>query len=510
MVHDVKVFVKLHKKEEILNSIIVCICYIHMAFSMNVGIDTEVMIVDGPRILGQWVKLGRQGLFMTKFLLKLSQYNPYFEGIIFLAAFILLGSSVAFFCWLTSGKDDRYPYGVFMLFFSTCPVWMPQFYFALQRAEVVLGMFYAVISVLSMIQVLFFEKKKIIWILSYLVFGVWSFCTYQGCVIFYIGLCIMFFLIDFVKDDGQKQWDQYLKIIFKLAGGFLLVFLINTAATQLFFGQAQYLQDQVGWGRLTFSQIFSNVCRHLKNLLFCRGMENRSVYPLACLGIALVWIYFLWKPGIKKSVKFIFFLALAGLLGTPFLLTFYLENIPVIRSQFAVQLIAAFACMFVCGVWRRERKQEYLWIERGITIIGIVVVWFSASTILRLQYTDDVRYQEDVSVAYRIAEDIQRTEGAEELPVIFIGRYTSRLNNATRLSETYGASLLGWDYSKEHPSGATGRIEGFMKTLGIDISVTTQHQQKAIKLAKNMECYPKPGYISVQDKFVVVKLSEID
>lgn len=65
MLQDVNVFVKIHKKEEILNSIIVCIRYIHMAFSMNMGIDTEVMITGDARILRQWVELGRQGLFFS-------------------------------------------------------------------------------------------------------------------------------------------------------------------------------------------------------------------------------------------------------------------------------------------------------------------------------------------------------------------------------------------------------------------------------------------------------------
>ena len=60
MLQDVNVFVKIHKKEEILNSIIVCIRYIHMAFSMNMGIDTEVMM---PEYSDNGWNLGDKGCF---------------------------------------------------------------------------------------------------------------------------------------------------------------------------------------------------------------------------------------------------------------------------------------------------------------------------------------------------------------------------------------------------------------------------------------------------------------
>lgn len=59
MFQDMESFIKRHKKAVILNFITVCICYIHMAFSQNIGIDTEIMIMDGPSMLKSWYNLGR-------------------------------------------------------------------------------------------------------------------------------------------------------------------------------------------------------------------------------------------------------------------------------------------------------------------------------------------------------------------------------------------------------------------------------------------------------------------
>ena len=147
MLQNMKTFINVHKKAIILNVIVVFVCYVHMIFSMNMGIDTEIMISNGPEMLKSWTWIGRHGLVLTKTLLNLRVYNPYFAGIIFLAAFMALGIFTAFYCWLAAGKNDRYPYGLFLALFSTCPVWMMQFYFALQRMEVVLGLVYTLISV---------------------------------------------------------------------------------------------------------------------------------------------------------------------------------------------------------------------------------------------------------------------------------------------------------------------------------------------------------------------------
>lgn len=510
MIEDMKRFAKIHRKGLFVNAVMVCICYLHMVFSQNVGVDTERMIMDAGPLLDSWKAIGRQGLVLSKAVWMPGGYNPYFAGIVFLAGFMLLGSLLAYLCWTMNGRDDRYPYGLFMVLFSVCPVWMPQFYFALQRMEVVLGLLYATLSVFALGRMVFNREYKICLAVTYLAFGVWSFCSYQGCVAFYIGLCIMIFLMDFVRSYQEKPWNVYALAILKLIGGFAAVYLVNAIITRVFFGQGQYLTGQILWGNAPVSDIIRNILRHVKNVLLWEGASHRSVYPVVCICLAIVCLAFCMKKHIKKSVKFVFFLALAGLLATPFLLTVYMGNAPVVRSQFALQLVSAFGCMFAYGICKKEGGKRYLWARRAMMAVSVAVIWFSVSTVARLQYTDDVRYQEDVRVASEIARDIQRTEGTKDLRVIFVGGYGARLNSAAEGNDMYGVSMLGWDYTPANPIGSTARVIDFMHTLGIEVNGTLDHQEEAVELAKEMDHYPNPGYISVQDDYVIVKLSDIN
>lgn len=186
---DAKEFLGLHKLALFVNACVCVICYGHLVFSQNVGIDTE-HVINYPGVTMQWDGIGRQGLLYTKRLFGVMEYNPYLEGVLFLAGFILLGSVIMFLCWRISGRDDKYPYGWFAVLFSTCPVWMIQFYFSLQRAEVVMGMLYGVISVFCLCEMLFLGQRRVYWFLLYLFFGV---CVWRPtkAVRFCISVCAL-------------------------------------------------------------------------------------------------------------------------------------------------------------------------------------------------------------------------------------------------------------------------------------------------------------------------------
>ena len=50
MLQEMELFLKTHKKAALLNVIAVCICYFHMAFSENIGIDTEALMINEPNM----------------------------------------------------------------------------------------------------------------------------------------------------------------------------------------------------------------------------------------------------------------------------------------------------------------------------------------------------------------------------------------------------------------------------------------------------------------------------
>lgn len=497
-------FVRLHRAGLIVNAIICTICYGHIAFSQNVGIDTE-HVINHPGVSMQWETVGRQGLLYTKRLFGVMNYNPYLNGILFLAGFILLGSMVSFLCYIASGKNDRYPYGFFAVLFSTCPVWMMQFYFALQRAEVVWGMIYGVISVFALFQIVFLNQRKIYWFIICLLSGMWCFSSYQACAFLYISLCIICYLLDFFRDTDRKI-AVYLGYIAGLILGFGIVYLAYTLAVKPTLSNGWYLKGQMKWGVWPVSQNLALIFDHVKCLLNWYRPDNVSAYPLACVCVFLLLCLYFVK---KKKNCFPLLLGLVGLMLAPFLMSIYIGNKALGRSQSALPVVAAFACMLFWGFCNTWEDKKLLWAKRVTMLAGVIMVWSGMAVILAFEYTDDIRYRDDVETARMIASDLYQTEGYKDLPVIFVGEKDAELNGACLEADLYGYSFFKWDYSDGNPTGATWRILGFMNTLGIELEDGSRFAEKALKKAESMPYFPEKGYISVEDKYVIIKLSEV-
>ncbi len=501
--HEAEEFLHIHKTALLINACVCLICYGHLVFSQIVGIDTE-HVINYPGVTMQWESIGRQGLLVTKRLFGILEYNPYLGSVLFLGSFILLGSSIAFLCWIVSGKDDHYPYGWFAVLFSTCPVWMIQFYFSLQRAEVVMGMLYGVISVFSLCEILFLKQRKVYWFVLCLFFGVWCLASYQSCVLLYIGLCITCYLLDFFR-DSERAWQVYAKHILGLITGFGIVYFAYNQAISRSLANSYYLDAQIKWGEYPVTQSISLILDHIKCTLNWYMESDVSAFPLACICILLLFCIYTY---IKKKNFFMLLPGLLGLMFSPFLFSIYIGDKAIARTQFALPLACAAACMLFWGMCNKTADKKLIWTKRGSMTVAAIMIWICISLILRLEYTEDIRYREDSIVAQTIATDLGRIEEAKGVPVIFVGERKARLNGAAQPADIYGYSFFQWDHSVGNPTGATWRITGFMKALGLEVEYNGKYRNKAIKIAEDMPCYPQEGYISVQKKFVVIKLSD--
>ena len=495
-------FLRIHKVALFVNACVCVICYGHLVFSQNVGIDTE-HVINYPGTTMQWESIGRQGLLYTKMLFGIMEYNPYLGGVLFLGSFILLGSLIMFLCWHVSGKDDRYPYGWFAVMFSTCPVWMIQFYFSLQRAEVVMGMIYGAVSVFALCEILFFGQRKIYWFVLCLFFGVWCLASYQSCALLYISLCILCYLMDFFR-DFERDWKVYIKHILGLIAGFLAIYIAYYVLISRTLANNYYLSAQIKWGKYPVMQSFSLIFDHIKCMLNWHIESDVSAFPLSCICVCLLFFGYCWKE--RKNIVPLF-LGLAGLMISPFLFTIYIGDKSIARTQFAQPLVCAAACMLF---WGFCKKTDWKLVPKWISMAAsAVIVWICISLILSMEYTEDIRYREDSIVAQTIATDLGRIKEAEGLPIVLYGEKKAKLNGASHPTDIYGYSFFQWDHSVGNPTGATWRVAGFMKTLGIEVeSGDIAVRKKAMKVAEDLPCYPAEGYILVQDDYVVVKLSE--
>ena len=499
---DTQEFFRMHKTALFINACVCIICYGHLVFSQNVGIDTE-HVINYPGTTMQWESIGRQGLLYTKTLFGILEYNPYLGGVLFLGSFILLGSMIMFLCWRMSGKDGRYPYGWFGVLFSTCPVWMIQFYFSLQRAEVVMGMLYGAVSVFALCEILFFGQRKVYWFLICLFFGVWCLASYQSCALLYISLCVLCYLLDFFR-DSQRKWNVYVKHILGLMAGFGVIYVTYYFWISRSLANNYYLSAQIKWGEYPVTQSLSLIFDHVKCMLNWNMESDVSAFPLSCICVALLFGGYFLKTR-KNSAMLA--LGLTGLMVSPFLFSIYIGDKSIARTQFAQPLVCAAACMLFWGISKKE-GWKLVWARRLSMAGAAAIVWICVSLILSLEYTEDIRYREDSIVAQTVATDLGRIEEAKGLPIIFVGERKARLNGASKPADIYGYSFFQWDHSVGNPTGATWRVVGFMKTLGIDVESGADFRKKAVKAAKDLPCYPQEGYIAVQKNFVVIKLAE--
>lgn len=101
-------------------------------------------------------------------------------------------------------------------------------------------------------------------------------------------------------------------------------------------------------------------------------------------------------------------------------------------------------------------------------VLGVLTTCILLQYTLLLNYTDEIRYQQDEETAFAIMADIDRVQDEEKsYPVVFIGGHPAALNSSCIHGETIGYSLLDWD-TKVEPQGyfSTRRIVGFMNALG--------------------------------------------
>lgn len=103
----------------------------------------------------------------------------------------------------------------------------------------------------------------------------------------------------------------------------------------------------------------------------------------------------------------------------------------------------------------------------------------------------------------------------KEIRWIKSGIYRIPAATVKQLEPPYGnvrVVIFEWDYTREHPAGATHRIAGFLEAhngVHLDDGYSEEMEYKAAALSEDMTVFPAEGSIVEEKDLVVVKLSEI-
>lgn len=577
VVRDLRDYVKKHWRLLAASMAAMLICYGFLVFCGNIRIDTEELINNPGSNLG-WLVIGRWSLVLFKKMLGLTVHNTVASGVLFFLFFWLGANLLTFALYHFSWEKERYDYWIFMLLYATSNIWCYQIYFSLQQAEVAFAMLLLVIAAFLAMKACFAPRQGagsilrgvirigVSAVLLFLGLG-----AYQALAAYYIAICLALFLVRLPEQEERRgAWRGVVLLIVH----FCVVYAAYRAYVKYFMVSSDYMESQMGWGRLAFLDCVKNILRTAKNVLIGYGPRNFSFYGCGVL-LLIVTLFILWRSRLgdreeryrrgKKhgGERLLLCLGIVGILAVPFLMTIYMGEMLVTRSQFALPVAAAFLGMYGVGLLESVQKKSgakksgeeacdagtgddrlrdakkcgdetgnagtddagiYAAKQSGgrmpgrLLLVGklcvVITIVLQMGYDLRLTYTDTVRFREDAAVTEALLEELQSACGGElpEQPVIFVGYRKPELGEICRRTEMYGWSFYEWDYNADNPTGATHRIAGFVKAYTgrtLDESATEEQRQAAVELAQTMPDFPADGSVWVTDDFVVVRLSEV-
>jgi len=491
-------------------------CYGIKLFQYSIGIDTESFMVDKSGILELNINRGRFGFSLLAWLLHIEEFNPFTA---FLSTFCLIwlftishAYIIALFCKNTGKNNALIP---FVLVFASSPVWAEQFYFVLQAREVALMVLLCPYTIYIMFRGFIDNKKgEIIFAFLSLIFMT---SVYQAMVPFFCcGVFICFILFLETSDYEQKIYRNLCLKIFAM-----LVFAMVVYAVIFYMEKVQYLNDMNKWGNISIKENIlrillvaytltigsipqiqdianSIIASHARSgMEAAKGIANISKI-FGNILLLPITLFFIIKCITIAHKKYLYIIAAICIPLSTMFLAILGGNMPPIRAIYVLPL--AFAFMFFFLIKNCSNK-----IRIAIICFALFTAAYQAQITAQLLYSDQLRYNEDVRLAYEIRNII----GDENLPIAIVGKYkiAERFHANFLQGETIGHSFFEWGDVHE----ATERSLDFMHCLGIHFNAPNDEQyEKAIYEAAYMPSYPNSGYVKKLPDVIVVKLSDFN
>lgn len=482
--------------------IIITIAIIALAHGMNIfynnlGIDSQVFIQD-PTFDYNWEGLGRFGLLLERDALYLNPFVSYYAGILMIV-FIVLACTVMFYTFYKiSGKDFGFINLCIPLICFTHPIFVEQFLFKLQCAEVACGGFLTAIATLWIFTWIKNNDYKYAFLgIACLVI---SFASYQSYVFIYITMCIFTFIL--LCEDGEKR--SLFKTIVKLLVTFLIAYLIYQFIIRYIF---LYLDFQLRWGHDSKKAILLTLLDHIKNILIGSGPHYNLGYTFGLIICLIILIYKTVKTENTKANKLWYFLSFGMLFASPFFLSFTQGNVPLLRSQLALPYCEAFLIMFSTYYLFKNKYTKYISLILIFCVIGAQM-----SITETFYYTDKFKNDFEIEISNQIVHDLKERGIEEKNTIAIIGHIDPPFNKICLPGEIVGSSSYNANYyGNPYYVNSTANILGVWRCIGYDYkacSVEQAERARKIVQEENMPDWPLEGSIKDCGDFYLLKISD--
>lgn len=485
MKKDIKTIIKDYKNPFLISLLIILIAYSFKLFTYSFSIDTEVYIMSKRALLISWVSINRYTLVILKEILNFIPFHlmvtNWFTVILFWISNIMLYMNLSKIYPKIQGKKQA---AIFLSIIGTSPIFLEQFNFTLQSAEI--AFFLIVFQLAISMFIKYFENNKI-WlailtiILLFICFG-----AYQSFVPLFIVevIIICFIKLETKQLNNNKDIFKYIiKSILILLVALIIYYIGAKIALNVYGIEAtDYLTNQIGWKvgkREAVTRIIK--CGVINYFGFIFKNPQFTILNTIMLIISF-WL------SAKSLLKKEYFKALVilGIVFSPMILSVVVGNAEPIRARIGLPISFAFLSVLV---W-----QDKKWYQ----ILMWILIMIQLATMLTLEFYDYRRYQKDVNMAEDIYEKIKPY--TKDHAVVFVGAQNSDSEPRIMNGEVIGASFFDF-------YGLSDRAITFMGAIGLDVYGDPNYQEEAKQLVIDLPNYPDESSILITDTHVIIKLS---
>ena len=479
-------------------TVILWIVWLPVVTSNNIRMDSDRMFHTPEAALTQYIQEGRGALVFLLQAFGLTSWHPVRSGILFLAFFSISCWMLYFALRRLTGWKGLYP-ELFLLLYGLSPIWAYHGYFVIQIAAIGFGMMLTVLA--ACLDVHFcaqpsFRPVRLLWEAAALVLLAFVLLIYQSLIVCWIAALLML-LFCFLLKGGRLNWRALAPLLLRLLAALAAYYLVS----RLLRGNmgAANMEKQIRWGTDPFFHCLLRVVEEAGATVLMYTSRYFSLYTLGAVLVILLLVR-RRKSGVKEDP---WLLAVClGMLLLPFGLSVLIGNVTVPRSQFALQMAAAF--FPVC--YLAETKGRH----RALCAVCVAAVVLQAGLFLRLSYTDDVRNRQDTAAAEAITAELDGLDSSKPLAFVGVRRMDSK-PLLTEKSDVFGRTFFEWIYTPEHPTNATPPalrlLTAFSGNQYTGVRDSRQ-KKKAVETAKEMPAYPVDGFVREEEDMIIIKLSD--
>ena len=516
---DYRNFIKSHVGLLIFNTAAAALVFGIALISNTVFVDTDTMLNHQGSSL-DWLPIGRWGSVLIQKLFHLSAYNPYVSMCFGLVFIILFLETYSYFFYMVSGRKEL-PFWIFTGLFISHPIFVFQWNFQLQNAEVAFSIFLTA-AALILIFAWLENGSRLLLALGILAMPV-AFTTYETNYALYISGALIGFLFLSGLKKGKEAWGTVLKLAVTFLAGAAVGFFIS----RIFLNRA--IDDAYGsiWWLTKPGEAAAALKSYFAAVLGGSGTFYGHCYQVLLFACVLLLIFrrkeirdrirLEGAPAVIAAVLFLF---------SAFLMPVLQGHDSTYRNQYNLPFVTASGIM---ALWWLLKRREECPAETGssaaarphrtaaglrraacclLLVASCFLMLLQSQVTLRLWYTDRVRYDQDCRMLDSVMDDMHEA-GISEVgkSVIYVGLWSAPLNAACfTYQESIGLSFFQISHSF---TANSDHLKSFARIRGYNVAEVTDAQaQQASAAGRDMPSWPNEGYIREIGNVIVVKLSD--